>query len=341
MAELISKIKRLIIRIILSFFKNKWADGGSLKVLITVNKYFSETSWENIFATKYNTESQNWDIVLCKNRFDVYKHFSSADICFLYGYGSYLIRYRSTPKLLYFPLLGLEFLINKQIPENFKIEKPQAYAAFAVAEYCIAMTIVLSRNIQYSIYNQFNKKWDQRPFLKDSFISILTRKIGILGVGSVGKVIAECFKRIGCYTAGFDKNINRDFSFIDKWYNKHELSEFLKDIDVLIISISLNEETKNFIGMEEFKMLGPSAYLINISRGDIINEKDLIKALNTKIIKGAVLDTFDREPLSGTSALYNLDNLIITPHIAGNINLFVNEIQEDFIMKVLNYSGNV
>jgi D-3-phosphoglycerate dehydrogenase len=74
--------------------------------------------------------------------------------------------------------------------------------------------------------------------------------------------------------------------------------------------------------------------LINISRGNIIVEDDLIQALRLKIIKGAVLDVFSKEPLPGSSPLYKLDNVILTPHISENINIFVDEIQVDFINKV-------
>ena len=341
MAVVFKRFKQLIHRIILSLLQERWNNHGGLKVLIAVNGYFNCKSWRNTLLERYKKETQNWDIVYCKNRFEVYKHFPSADICFLYGYGSYLMKCKATPKLLYFPLLGLEFIENEKIPVNVRIEMPPAYSARAIAEYCIAMAIVLSRDLQYSIYNQLNKKWDQKPLLKNSFVSISARKIGILGVGNVGKVIAENFKKIGCFTAGFDKNINKDFLFIDKWYHYNELNEFLHDIDLLVVSLSLNEETRNFIGIEELKRLGPSSYLINISRGDIINEKDLIRALKNGIIRGAVLDTFSHEPLSRTSAFYDFNNLIITPHIAGNINLFVNEIQTDFLMKALNYSASV
>jgi len=318
--------------------KERWNNQGGLKVLIVVNEYFNENRWKNSVNEKYKEEVQNWDIVFCKLRFDVYKHFSAADICFLLGYGSFLENYKEGPKLLYFPTMGLEFLNKKQVPANFMIEKPPAYSANAIAEYCVAMTIVLSRNLHYSINNQLYKKWDQKPLLKDSFVSISAKKIGILGVGNVGRAIAEHFKRNGCFVAGFDKIINKDISFIDKWYNTHELDEFLETIDVLVISLSLTEETRNFISLEELKKLGPNSYLINISRGCIVNEKDLIKGLKTKVIKGAVLDAFSKEPLPDANELYNLDNLIITPHIAGNINLFVDEIQYDFIIKALKYT---
>lgn len=312
-----------------------------MRVLIAVNNHFTQASWDCFLKAESAREIQNWDVIYCKSRFDIYKHFNSADICFLHGFGSFLDLNSNKPKLVYFPFSGLEFLINKQISRDVKIENPPAYSAVAIAEYCVAMAIIFSRNLQYSFFDQRSKKWDQEPILEDSFVSISAKKIGVLGVGNVGKVISEKFKKLGCHVNGFDKVIKKDIASIDTWFSGNELQEFLNHIDILIIALNLNEETRNIIGAEELKCLGASAILINVSRGDIVIEKDLIRALKTKTIKGAVIDTFSKEPLDPGSAFYELANVIVTPHIAGNINLFVQKIQKDFLKKCIMYSKNV
>ena len=327
--------------IILYLKKNLWSKANAIKVLIAVNDHFSKATWDCFLKAKYAKEIQNWDVIYCRNRLNVYKHFANADICFLHGYGSFLNFKNNKQKLIYFPLLGLDFLINKQIPQNIKIENPPAYSVEAIAEYCVAMAIIFSRNLQYAMFDQRNGKWNQGPILKDFFVSISDFKIGVLGVGNVGKVISEKFKKMGCHVAGFDKIAKKDIASIDLWFSGNELKDFLKHIDVLVIALNLNEETKNIIGVEELKCLGASSFLINVSRGDIIIEKDLLRALKSKTIKGAVIDTFSKEPLAIGSAFYKLANVIVTPHIAGNINLFVKEIQKDFIEKSIEYSRNV
>ena len=341
MSAIFKTIKILILEKVLSFINERWNNQGRIKVLIVTNEYFTETKWETLFKQQDNDVIQNWNIVFCKSRYDAYRHFAAADICFVFGYGSSLGKYNAGRKLLYFPLLGLDFLGSHPVSTNFIVEHPPAYSAIALAEYSVAMTILLSRYLHYSIYNQLNKKWDQYPCLKKPFVSLSDMKIGILGVGNVGSVIASQFKKNRCYIAGFDKTINTSLTAIDKWYGVHELYDFLEAIDVLVISISLTKETRYLIGSEELKKLGPASYLINISRGEIINETALFMALKNNLIKGAVIDTFSTEPLPSTSELYDLDNLIITPHIAGNMNLFVKEIQQDFICKAIEYSKNV
>jgi phosphoglycerate dehydrogenase-like enzyme len=338
MERLLKSTKRIIVKIINFHIKERWNNQSRLKILISINDYFNKASWKQILIQRFSKDHSNWDIVYCRNKFEIIKHFPDADICFLYGYGSLLTSKETKPKLLYFPSLGLEFLNYKNIPQNYRIEKPPAYSAKAIAEYCIAMTILISRNIHKCIYNQQIKTWDQKYVLQNSLFSLDNMKIGILGIGNVGRGIAELYKKHGCLIVGCDKLVRKELGCIDKWFHINALKDFLAVIDVLIIALPLNEETKNIIGIQELKFLKKTSYLINISRGNIINEKELVKALKNKIIKGAVLDSFIKEPLPRKSDFYNLDNLIITPHIAGNFNLFVEQIQEDFLLKIKQFS---
>lgn len=342
MVETLKYCKLFIYKIITYFIKKRWRKSSNLKVLISVNNYFDENKWRKTLLSTDKKILKEWDIIFCKNRFEIYKHFPEAEVCFLFSYISHLSIKDIKPKLLYFPYLGLEFIKDANIPGNFEIENPSPFRpAIAIAEYCIAMVILLIRNLHSAIHNQYNNKWNQKLILGNPFISIQSLKIGILGVGNIGKVISEYFKNLGCYVAGCDKNINNNLKYIDKWFNLYDLRTFLNFIDVLIIALPLTSETKNLIGFKELNYLGPSSYLINISRGNIINEKDLVKALKQGIIKGAVLDVFSKEPLSSFHAFYKLNNVIITPHVAGNINLFVNDIQKDFLEKALKFYKNV
>jgi len=326
---------------ILGLKRDLWKKSNKVKVLIAVNKHFTSASWNVFFKDHYAKEMQKWDVIYCRNRFDVFKHFAAADICFLYGYSPFLDFSNNKPKLIYFPLSGLEFLAKMKTPAGVRIEKPHPYSAEAIAEYCVAMAIILSRNLQHALFDQKNRKWNQTPILEYPFVSISAIKIGVLGVGNIGQAISDKFKKLGCHVAGFDKVAKKEIASIDLWFSGNELKDFLKHVDVLIVALNLNEETQNMIGFEELKCLAASSFLINVSRGDVIVEKDLIRALKTKTIKGAVIDTFSNEPIDIDSAFYKLDNVIVTPHIAGNINLFVKEIQKDFIEKSMEYSRNV
>jgi phosphoglycerate dehydrogenase-like enzyme len=317
------KIKERVILQIVSFKKPRWKPDKRLKVLIAVNNYFTEKEW-GISLIKYSPkDAGNWDIVYCKNRLDIYRHVPNADVCFIFGLGTTLLKQLKSPKMIYLPLLGLDFLKPNTLPLNITFEQPPPYSAQSIAEYCMAMSIIITRNIHKAFTNRFEKKWSQNNILPKSHFSILNCKIGVLGLGRVGKVIVGNFRNLGCDVIGCDKETPKDN---------------ILQIDILIIALPLNESTKKIIGVKELQELGKDKFLINVSRGEIIDEPALIQALSNDTIKGVVLDVFANEPLSSRSALYQCQNAIITPHIAGNINLFVNEIQKDFISKTIAYN---
>jgi lactate dehydrogenase-like 2-hydroxyacid dehydrogenase len=220
-----------------SFKKSYWKNNGGKKILISVNQYFSKESWKKLISNNYSKETENWDIVYSSGKLDISKHFADADICFLFGY-SYLNEAADPkPKLLYFPLIGLDFLEGKKIPANYQIEKPPVYSKTAIAEYCFSMSILIKRGLQFAFKNQYENKWEQKEILSNDFRSISSEKIGILGVGNIGHAIAECFKNNGCEVMGCDVISNPSFSNIDKWFNVTELHDFLKVIDILIIAL--------------------------------------------------------------------------------------------------------
>ena len=104
--------------------------------------------------------------------------------------------------------------------------------------------------------------------------------------------------------------------FIDEIYGTGEMDIVLSRSDFIILALPLIESTKNLIGKKEIEKMKSTAYIINIARGEILDEHALVEALKHKKLAGAVLDVFREEPLGEDSELWNIDNLIITPHIS-------------------------
>lgn len=336
-----NQFKNFFLQKIISAKKPDWKSGKKLKVVVEVSRYFTKKQWEIIISGFEITETTDWDIVYCKNNIEVYRHFADANICFIFGISNFLLNQVNKPMMVYFPVLGLDFLNNKTIPFNLTIEQPPPLSAQSIAEYCIAMSIILTRNLHKSFENSFINKWKQSNIIPGSAKSITQCKIGILGLGRVGKVVAKNFNAIGCTVIGCDIVIPNDIDSLSLFFFADKLYDFIKGIDILIVALPLNEYTKNLIDSNIIKALGKNKYIINISRGEIINEAALMQALSSNNLKGAALDVFQHEPLSSSSAFYRTNNIILTPHIAGNINLFVNEISNDFIQKAIVYSKSI
>lgn len=299
-------------------------------MLISLNSYFTENEW----LEKISNLDDEFDFYFVKNKFRFIKLITGADYIFCFGLSSFIEARLLTKKKIYFGVVGLEFLKKVKLPSSCEVFSPKGISTMSIAEYCLAMSINLNLKLYYAFNNKLKKMWDQSKILNKPFISIKKKTIGIMGVGNNGKAIAEIFKNLGCHVNGYDK-IHSKSLIIDDWFYPDRLDLFLSNSDVVIVALSENPETKHLINLEFFKMMKKDSILINIARGNIINEDDLIIALKNKYLSAVALDTLITEPLPRQSKLWKFENVIVTPHIAGNINLFRDQIQKDFIKTVL------
>ena len=172
----------------------------------------------------------------------------------------------------------------------------------SVAELTIANIINLFRNIISSDLAMKNKLW-KRTIGNE----LKNKKILIIGCGRIGKRVYEILRFFGAEVKVVDPYISKSNK---KKYNAISLSEGLKYADLITIHSS---DEKCILGYSEFKIVKKGAYICNVSRGELISEKDLIKSIKNKTIAGAWLDTFSKEPYSGE--LTKLKEVILTPHI--------------------------
>jgi phosphoglycerate dehydrogenase-like enzyme len=207
------------------------------------------------------------------------------------------------------------------------------FAAEAVAEYALCTTLLLLRRINRSIMNQSAKRWTQEPFIKQGLDLLSTRTVGVLGLGHNGCAVADIFKKVGCCVLGYDKRHIKVKS-VDRMFYPAQLGEIMTQADILVICLPHTAETESLIGAEELCMLGKSGLIINVARAAIIDEQDLVDALRNNTIAGAALDVLEEEPLPRNNRLWSFPNVVITPHIAGNVNYFVDEIQRAFLNKL-------
>ncbi len=152
--------------------------------------------------------------------------------------------------------------------------------------------------------------------LHGSHSRIQGKTLGIVGLGAVGSKLAERAHGFLMKILGYDPYVTRE-SAQEIGVQPVELETLIRESDFISLHTALTEETRYLIGEAELKLMKKTAYLINNSRGGIIEEKALYKALSEGWIAGASLDVFDREPPAPDNPLLHLDNVIVTPHIAG------------------------
>lgn len=183
-----------------------------------------------------------------------------------------------------------------------------------IAEDVLAKILFINRRLA-DYYNLMNQKiWEFKPITYEIYGST----IGIVGAGSIGNEIAKRLKSFGCHIIGFRRtSIHNDY-YDEMVHDKKGLNHLLRSSDYVIIALPLNDETKDFIGKKELSIMKKSALLINVARGEIVDQDALINALNNKDIRGAALDVTTPEPLPSNHLLWSSKNIFITPHQASS-----------------------
>ena len=184
-----------------------------------------------------------------------------------------------------------------------------------MAEHVVMMMLALARDLPGFLQDQAGKRWrflaDERP-MRDLF----GRTIAVLGTGAVGSNLTRLCK------IGFQMRVlgmsrsRRDDPHVDRYYDRADLHAMLAEADYVALTLALTPETANIIDKAALAAMKPSAYLVNVSRGGLVDQDALIDALQTGRIAGAGLDSLTPEPLDAESPLWTMPNVIITPHVS-------------------------
>ena len=166
----------------------------------------------------------------------------------------------------------------------------------------------------YQIQQQ-SRKWIQQ-----SSVQTEERTIGIMGLGSIGKAIGDSLVKLDFKVIGWGNSPKNSLGDIEYYFGHDQLSGFLSQTEILINVLPLTEKTKNILTKTELAYLPKGSFIINIGRGGIINENDLISILDTGHIAATALDVFAEEPLPENNSLWAHPSVYVTPHIAGQSN---------------------
>lgn len=197
---------------------------------------------------------------------------------------------------------------------NIILTNSRGINAINIAEYTMSMMLNIVRKNYVFYENQKNKKWNETTTIDE----LASKKLGILGMGAVGTELAKRAKSFDMLVYATKNQFISEIENVDKVIPKEDSNTIFKECDFVVCLLPLTSTTVNFINEDRISLMKNNSYLINISRGEIIETQALKKALSSDKIGGAVLDVFDNEPLTGDSDEYNFKNTIITPHIAGD-----------------------
>lgn len=176
-----------------------------------------------------------------------------------------------------------------------------------VAELTLAMTLSLLRRIPQADAALHQRKWKKQ--IGNLFLG---KTVGIIGLGRIGKMVAEMFRALGNPVVGYDPFANEQWAK-DKGVELASFEEVLKKAEILTLHVPGNKDKSPVVGQVELAKMKEGAFLINISRGGVVDEDALFEALTNGKLAGAAIDVYTKEPYDGS--LCDLDNIIMTPHL--------------------------
>ena len=180
-----------------------------------------------------------------------------------------------------------------------------------IAEHVLGYMLQFERGLIDALDNQRRGVWE----VVDAG-ELETKTVGIIGVGSIGSRVAELTTAFGMETIGTKRDVSTAPDTLDEVVPAEEYHELLKRADYLVLSCPLTDETEGMLGYDEFRILDSDAVVINVARGEVIDQQALVRALQYRTIRGAALDVFEEEPVPPESVLWKLSNVVITPHMA-------------------------
>ena len=184
----------------------------------------------------------------------------------------------------------------------------------SAAEHTIAMMMALSRNIQLGHMGIINGEWNRSNLVGNE---LKGKTIGVVGLGRIGREVIKRAKGLEMKILGYDPFVNQDV-LDPEVVSLVDLDALTSDSDYITLHLPLLDSTKNLFNKDRLTAMKPSARLINVARGGIINEPDLAEALNNGVIAGAAIDVFETEPLDADNPLIKAKNVLLTPHLGAS-----------------------
>jgi phosphoglycerate dehydrogenase-like enzyme len=257
-----------------------------------------------------------------------------GDILFSFRAPDELIRRAPGLKWVQFLSAGADHVLKGELNsrDEVLITNASGIHSTPIAEYTIASMLAWSHGFHVTMRAQMRREWKRNWDFMDSVDSLRGKTLGVIGYGSIGRETARLGRAFGMTILALkrDPGERRDPGWNPpevgdpegvlpaRWYGPDGIKEILRDSDFITVTLPATAATRKMIGRAEIAAMRPNAYLVNIGRGDVIDQAALIEALRDKRIGGAGLDVFEREPLEAESHLWDLENTILTPHMSGS-----------------------
>jgi D-2-hydroxyacid dehydrogenase (NADP+) len=219
-------------------------------------------------------------------------------------------------KWLQFATSGVDGAIKRGgFPAGVTVTNAAGLRAPNLAEHAFVLLLFLTRNMRLFETARTRREW-ARPAAAGRMVSLHGRTALIVGMGAIGQAIARRARAFDMRVTAVSRAYPAD-EIVSAAFAREETRAAFAQADVIFICLPSDEQTRGFIDRDKLAAMKRTAFLINVSRGDVLVEEDLVEACRAGLIAGAGLDVADHEPLPEDSPLWRLDNVVLTPHVGG------------------------
>jgi phosphoglycerate dehydrogenase-like enzyme len=241
-------------------------------------------------------------------------------VLFAWGIARRHVHKADALRWLHTPLAGVDRVLNPELVGSpVRITSSRGVNSVAVAEHALGLILSMTRGIAESVRAQGESRWTQQDLYgrKPPLVELRGKVLGILGLGDIGRELALRARALEMKVWGLVRTPRPKPDYVDRLLATGKEDALIRESDVLVLALPLTSDTRGIIGERRLKRMKHSAYLINIGRGELVQESALVRALREGWIAGAGLDVYATEPLPPSSPLWRLPQVVMTPHIAG------------------------
>ena len=291
-----------------------------MKLLIALQHRFELWQVPPWFSERLRRDFPQIEVVHLPNYDHVTEEIADADIAIAWSLRGEQIKAAGRLRWIHSTAAAVHHLMTPELlASDIVVTNARDVHGPVVAEHAIALAFALAKRLPQSVRYQQQKHWaqhdlwDEQPRPRELNGATMT----IVGLGAIGAPLAQLAKSLGMRVVGVREHPERGSKVADAVYGFEELDAALSAADFIVLAVPVTPKTRHLMNAERLARLKPDAYLINVGRGVLIEETALLDALRAKSFGGAALDVTTEEPLPPESPLWEMENVLITPHIAG------------------------
>jgi glyoxylate/hydroxypyruvate reductase A len=273
--------------------------------------YHPEPGETQAYARLIKQPKPPFAVAVCATPAEAEPHIADAEILYAWDFPRELLPRAAKLRWAQSMGAGVERLMVPELPRGVTVTRVAGIFGPWMAEYVLGWCLWLTQRTELFRAQQRERRWRQVDPLR-----LHGATLCVIGLGDIGLTVARAARGFGMRVVGVSRS-GKMVAEAERVYKARDIRNAVAAADFVALTVPLTDATRGLIGAAELAAMKPSAWLINIARGPVLDEAALLDALRGNRLGGVVLDVFDEEPLPQGHPLWELDNVVITPHISG------------------------